>query len=315
MRPVVRRLETQPDGVTAGDGPTRIPVPYHQTMTDRPAEWYPDPTGRFHYRYWNGTTWTDNVATKGVQAVDPYQAGLLDKLDTISTVGNEGDPNRIRQQVGGEGWRGAGISASEGGGGTIFTERVLVVNQKPKLFELAQQFSVFDQNGHQVAAVNQVGQSTARKALRLLTNVDQFLKTQLDITDNTGAVIIRLTRPGKIFKSTVIVENPSGGEVGRIVQRNVFGKIDFGLEVNEQEVGSINAENWRAWKFRIEDATGTEVARITKTFEGLAQTLFTTADNYVVQIHSKLSDPLLTLVVASALSVDTALKQDDRGFA
>jgi hypothetical protein len=56
------------------------------------------------------------------------------------------------------------------------------------------------------------------------------------------------------------------------------------------------------------------VARITKTWEGVAKTLFTTADNYVVQFHHQLPQPLLSLVVASALSVDTALKQDSRGL-
>ena len=38
------------------------------------------------------------------------------------------------------------------------------------------------------------------------------------------------------------------------------------------------------------------------------------ADNYVVQIHRPLEDPLRSLVVAAALTVDTALKQDARGF-
>ncbi|MFM8528322.1 MAG: phospholipid scramblase-related protein, partial [Ilumatobacteraceae bacterium] len=76
----------------------------------------------------------------------------------------------------------------------------------------------------------------------------------------------------------------------------------------------IKAENWRAWNFAIEDASGAEVARITKTFEGVLKTAFTTADNYVVQIHKKLEAPLLQLVIASAVSVDTALKQDSRGL-
>jgi hypothetical protein len=94
----------------------------------------------------------------------------------------------------------------------------------------------------------------------------------------------------------------------------VFGKIRFSLEAGGQELGSINAENWRAWNFNIQDHAGTEVARITKTWEGLAKTLFTTADNYVVQLHTQLPQPLLSLVVAAALSVDTALKQDSRGL-
>ena len=42
--------------------------------------------------------------------------------------------------------------------------------------------------------------------------------------------------------------------------------------------------------------------------------MFTTADNYVVQIHLPLDEPLRSLVVAAAVSVDTALKQDSRGL-
>jgi hypothetical protein len=62
------------------------------------------------------------------------------------------------------------------------------------------------------------------------------------------------------------------------VQANVFGKIRFDLVADGQLVGAIQAENWRAWNFAITDAAGTEVARITKKWEGLARTLFTTAD-------------------------------------
>ena len=94
----------------------------------------------------------------------------------------------------------------------------------------------------------------------------------------------------------------------------MIGKIRFSLEAGGQSVGSINGENWRAWNWNIQDDSGTEVARITKTFEGLAKTLFTTADNYVLQIHRQLDEPLRSLVVAAALGVDTALKQDSRGF-
>jgi uncharacterized protein YxjI len=179
---------------------------------------------------------------------------------------------------------------------------------------LSNQYGVFDQNGNQLGAVNQVGQTTLKKALRLLTSVDQFLTHRLEITDRSGAVVLRLTRPAKILKSTVTVEDGNGTELGRVVQKNMIGKINFGLESGGQQLGAIKAENWRAWNFRIEDATGTEVARITKTWEGLAKTMFTTADNYVLQIHRRMAQPLLSLVVASALSIDTALKQDDRGF-
>jgi len=288
---------------------------YDHAMSS-PANWYPDPMRRHQLRYWNGTTWTDHVSDNGVQSVDPVQAPRLDRVDAALTVGDEGDPAKIQQQVyGNQGYRGAGVQgAAFQGGGTLFDEPILVVNQKAKLIELNNQYSVFDKDGRQIASVNQVGQSAAKKAIRLLTSLDQFMTHKLEITDMAGQVLLRITRPAKVMKSTVIVSNGADQEIGRIVQENMIGKINFSLQAGGYTYGSIKAENWRAWNFRIEDHTGQEVARITKTFEGIAKTLFTTADNYVVQIHTTLAQPLNTLVVASALSIDTALKQDARGF-
>lgn len=293
-------------------------------MTDFAANWYPDPNGRAELRYWDGQTWTDHISNGGVQGSDPFTAGgqppaptgasgTFDKIDGALTVGNEGKD--ITSQVSGTGYRGANIQGAVGGGsGSIFDEPILVVNQKAKLIELNNQYSIFDQNGQQIAAVEQVGQSAFRKFIRLLGSIDQFFTTKLEVRDAGGRVLLGLTRPGKIFKSKVIVADASGHEIGRIVQQNMFGKINFAFESGGQRVGAIKGENWRAWNFRIEDAHENEIARVTKTFEGLAKTMFTTADNYVVQVHHRPAEPLNSLVVASALSIDTALKQDARGL-
>ena len=279
---------------------------------DNPAAWHPDPTGRHQLRYWDGQDWTEHVSDQGVQAIDAdlTKKSTLDTIDDALSFGNRHDPAKIQQQVG-------DISAANigSGGGTLFTEPILVVNQKVKLIELNNQYSVFDSSGKQIASVNQVGQSTAKKLLRLVSSLDQFLTHKLEISDMKGQVLLRLTRPAKVFKSTVIVSDGADREVGRIVQENMIGKINFSLQVGQQQIGAIKGENWRAWDFRIEDASGTEVARITKKFEGIAKTLFTTADNYVLNIHRPLEQPLISLVVAAALSIDTALKQDARGLA
>ena len=284
-------------------------------MSTTPANWHPDPMGRHELRYWDGNVWTEHVSNQGVTGTDPIKATKLDRLDSALTVGNEGDPTKIARQITDTGHRGAAIQGvAFEGTGSLFSEPILVVNQKAKLIELNNQYSVFNAQGQQVAAVNQVGQSAAKKALRLLTSLDQFMTHKLLISDINGAPLMQLTRPAKVMKSTVIVSDPNGAELGRIVQDNMLGKINFSLQSGGNTVGWIKAENWRAWNFRIEDHNNVEVARITKTFEGVAKTLFTTADNYVVQFHTQLAQPLLALAVASALSVDTALKQDSRGF-
>ncbi|HWL90162.1 MAG TPA: phospholipid scramblase-related protein [Actinomycetota bacterium] len=219
------------------------------------------------------------------------------------------DEQRVMGQV-----ERAAASGAFAGGGTLFTEPVLVVNQKTKLIELTNEYSVFDAAGKRLGAVRQTGQTTLKKALRLVSSVDQFMTHTLEVTDASGATQLTLTRPRKIFKSTIVVARPDGTEVGRIVQENMVGKIRFGIQADGTRVGGIQGENWIAWNFAITDGSGAEIGRITKTWEGLARTAFTTADQYVVQIHKELPEPLRSLVVASALCVDTALKQDDRGF-
>lgn len=215
-------------------------------------------------------------------------------------------PEQVQKQV----QQQAGIAAFEGGGGTLFDSPVLVVNQKAKLIELTNEYAVYDQNGGQLGSVVEVGQSAVKKAVRLLSNYDQFLSHRLEVRDMEGRVQLSLHRPAKFLKSKVIVSAADGHEVGVIRQENALGKIRFAFEVGGQRVGGIQAENWRAWDFAIHDAQGTEVARIKKTWEGLGKALFTTADNYVVRIHAPLDDPLRTMVLAAAVTVDTALKQD-----
>jgi uncharacterized protein YxjI len=199
-------------------------------------------------------------------------------------------------------------------GAGLLEQPVLVVNQKVKLIELTNEYKVFDQEGNQIGSVAEVGQSTAKKVVRFISSLDQFLTHRYEIRDANEQPLLVLTRPRKIVKSRFTLARADGSAVGDIEQKNVFGKITFRLVADGREVGTLNAENWRAWNFNIKDESGAEVARITKTWEGLLKTAFTTADNYVVQLHGVLEEPLRSLVIASALCIDTALKQDDRGL-
>ncbi len=43
-------------------------------ITHTPAGWYPDPSGRFEMRYWDGLAWTEHVSRQGQQFTDPPTA-------------------------------------------------------------------------------------------------------------------------------------------------------------------------------------------------------------------------------------------------
>jgi uncharacterized protein YxjI len=267
------------------------------TQSPPPPGWYPDPSGGAGTRWWDGQAWTEHVQPP--PAAPPAPQAPVQQPPVAPPV-HQSVPHQ-------------GPQATTWPRSVLLEQPLLVVNQKTKLIELTNEYAVFDGNGQQLGAVTQVGQSSLKKAIRLVSNLDQFLTHHLEVRDATGPVLV-LTRPAKLLKSRVLVARPDGSPVGEIVQANAFGKIRFDLVVGGQLVGAIQAENWRAWDFAISDVHGREVARITKKWEGFARTMFTTADNYVVQVHLRLDDPLASLVLASALTVDTALKQDDRGF-
>lgn len=211
-----------------------------------------------------------------------------------------------------------GISSPmRNGGGTLFTERVLVINQKAKLFERRAEYSVFDQDGRKVGGVREFGISMSRIAVGR-----ENATKRLQIVDAFGSPCLTLTRPATMWKSKVMVMREDGSLVGCIAQESlgvmasVLGgkfNVRFRMEADGATLGTINAESWRAWDFSIQDAQGSEIARITKTWAGFFKQSFTKADNYVLEIHRELEDPLLTLVVSGALVVDTVLKQAGGG--
>jgi uncharacterized protein YxjI len=260
--------------------------------------WYADPTGQHTHRWWDGQQWTDNVNSGDQQAAAP-QAAAAPPQQAYQ------QPQQAPQQ------QYAQQPVQQSGSPALFEARALVVSQKAKLIELTNEYDVHDANGALIARVVEVGQSGLKKAVRFLGNYDQFFTHRLEVRDPSGAVLLQMTRPAKLMKSRMQIAQADGTPIGEIVQDNVFGKKRFGFSVGGQIIGGIKAENWRSWDFAIEDGNGTEVGRINKKWAGIGRELFTTADHYQVLIHHELPYPLRLMVIASAVTVDTALKQDD----
>ena len=193
----------------------------------------------------------------------------------------------------------------------LLTRNVLVINQKAKLIELTDEYRIRDEDGNDIGYIREEGQSVLKKAARLVSDLDQFFTHRLAMYDSDGTKVVELLRPRKIMKSRVEIFDGQGRPVSTIVQKNILGKKRFSLEgAGGETLGAINAENWRAWDFVIEDATGAEVGRITKKFAGLLREGFTTADNYLLEISGTVSADLRLTMLASAAGVDLALKQD-----
>jgi uncharacterized protein YxjI len=193
----------------------------------------------------------------------------------------------------------------------LLSERVLVVNQKAKLFEGSSSYAIERPDGSAVGSVRQVGQSGFIRFLRAISNLGVFMKARFEILDEFGATQMVLVKPRSFVRPKFFIERADGSPVGRIEQKLRLGKARFLLIGGDgiTEVGSINAENFRAWNFSITNASGVEVARVTKNWAGFTREFLTKADKYVVERVADVDEPLLSLCVASALTIDQVLKQ------
>ena len=189
----------------------------------------------------------------------------------------------------------------------LLAHSTFVVDQKPKLIELRNEYSIYDGHGNQIGSVMQVGQSALLRVLRAFIKTDSLLAVKLEIREANGAVALVVHKPA--FRITCSVSRPNGAVLGRIVPKIRLGKVRMAITDPAGIVlGEIRAENLRAWNFNVQDARGRLIARVDKKWAG-AREFFTTADKYRVELDPNLPDPLRSSVVASCLAIDTLLKQ------
>ena len=199
--------------------------------------------------------------------------------------------------------------------GTVLGASMLVVNQRPKVLEVETEYEVFGADAAPLGTIRQIGQSRAKQVARVLTAFDQLFTHHFELRDLAGTIVLRFTRPAKLFRSRVHVFDGQDRFIGTIRQANVFWKIRFALiDPVGNVVGHLTAANVRAWDFHVEDALGRPLATVVKSWEGWGRTAFTRADRYVLKLDRPLPYGLCHLVLSTPLVIDVALKQDARGF-
>ncbi|NIH84981.1 hypothetical protein [Amycolatopsis granulosa] len=183
------------------------------------------------------------------------------------------------------------------GGGTLFTEPYLLVGRPA---EADGGFAVRDRYGRPLGTVVAAGAGPLRKLLRALTNSARFRPRCFEVRDSGGSVVLKV----RSHDSRFLVTRADGTPIGDITRR---GRDWFALSAQGRSIGTL--EDPGGPGFAITGADGTEVARTSKGGQpGELDESAPGAGEHVVEVLAQLTDPLASLVIAAALTLDPVLR-------
>lgn len=193
----------------------------------------------------------------------------------------------------------------------ILNRNLFFVKEHVKVFKAANSFDIFDPQSKQIlmyASEDNLGFFT--KLFRF-TDYKRMTPFHIDVKTPTGEKILTVKRGVTWFVSTVEVLDEKGQRIGVFKQKffSFGGKFQV-FDASERPLCWLKGK-WTSWDFKFVSNDGKEFAHVTKQWSGIGKELFTSADNYILQINNEVPEnhPLRMLILAAVMCIDLVLKE------
>jgi uncharacterized protein YxjI len=133
----------------------------------------------------------------------------------------------------------------------------------------------------------------------------------VEITSHSGEKVLTVKRGVSWFLSNVDVLDENDRPIGKFKQKlfSIGGRFNI-YDAEENQLCTLIGK-WTSWEFKFIDNEENEIAYVTKKWAGLGKELFTSADNYILEINPNVpnNSPLRQLVMAAVMCIDMVLKE------
>ena len=192
----------------------------------------------------------------------------------------------------------------------LLRKNLLFVKEHVGLFKAANNFDILDPETQQIIM------ECREPDLGFFTKILRFSKykknTPFDIVISPvgGQAIIRVKRGVAIFRSTVNVFDGNGVKIGWFRQKLISLKPKFSVFDSNDQLAFVLKGNFIGWEF-VFSADGKELGKVSKKWAGFGKELFTTADNYMIQISPDLhpESHVRKLILAAVMCIDMVFKE------
>lgn len=192
----------------------------------------------------------------------------------------------------------------------ILNRNLFFVKEHIGMFKASNNFDIFDpETNEQILECREDNLGFFTKIFRF-TDYKRMTPFNVVIRKPDGTQLIRVERGISLILSHVKVYNENDQLIGGFKQKffSIGGKFEV-LDANDEPLCMLKGK-WHSWDFKfMKDEI--ELAHVTKKWAGLGKELFTSADNYILEISENVPEdaPVRQLILAAVMVIDMVLKE------
>jgi uncharacterized protein YxjI len=193
----------------------------------------------------------------------------------------------------------------------ILNHNLYFVREKVGFFKASNSYDILDPNTQQIIMTcNEENLGWFTKMLRFTKDYKTMTPFDVMVRGADGSPVVNVKRGWTFFVSKVDVMDENNQRVGGFKQKwfSLGGAFTV-LDANDQPLCTLQGK-WTGWEFTFKQGEQ-EYAKVTKKWAGLGKELFTSADNYILEINQGVpqNHPLRILIMAAVMCIDLVLKE------
>jgi uncharacterized protein YxjI len=193
---------------------------------------------------------------------------------------------------------------------SILNKNLYFIKEKVGMFKAANSYDILDPE------TSQILMTSTEPNLGFFTKMFRFTKYKsmtafnVVVATTSNQNVLNLKRGVTIFRSEVQVFDDKDRQIGTFKQKlwSMGGKFEV-YDMQQKQVCLVEGK-WTGWDFKF-TRDNQEIAMVTKKWAGLGKELFTSADNYILEIKENVApeDTIRQFIMAAVLCIDMVLKE------
>ncbi len=189
---------------------------------------------------------------------------------------------------------------------------LFLVKEHVGMFKASNNFDILDpESGEEILHCREPNLGAFSKLFRF-TDYKRMTPFDVHITTPDGQPVVRASRGVTFFRSRVNVFDEHDTPIGGFMQKMLsIGGAFTVTDTSDQPLFKLKGK-WTSWSFRfLSMDESEEFASVSKKWSGMGRELFTSADNYMLQINDNVppDHPTRLLILASVMCIDFVLKE------